>query len=208
MVSFWENLFAEQGTLWDFHPSDSALIALELFRENNLNRILIPGVGYGRNAKPFYDAGFEITGIEISKAAINLAKENQLDFQIHHGSLTDMPFDNDFYDAILCYATLHMFNKQDRQDILKNCFSQLQKNGLMFFNVVSVDSMINFSGEKTGKNSIKLKNSLEVNFYNLKGIESEFKDYNIIKISKIAEPIKHMENQQALHCFNVICQKK
>lgn len=208
MSDLWEKLFAEQGALWDFYPSDSALIALDLFHEKDLLKILIPGIGYGRNAKPFYDTGFEITGIEVSKAAIDLAKENQLDFTIHHGSLTDMPYDNEIYDGIFCYATLHLFNKEERQHILKCCYNQLQKNGLMFFNVVSVDSMMNFSGEQLVNNIIKLDNGLELTFYNLNRIEEEFKNYNITKITKIDEPIKYMKNQKPLHCFNVICQKK
>lgn len=207
MTNYWEKLFTEQGTLWDFYPSDSALIALDLFRKINLNKILIPGVGYGRNAKPFYEAGFDITGIEISKAAINLAKENQLDFKIHHGSLTDMPFDNEIYDCIFCYATLHLFNPHERQHILKSCYNQLSPNGLMFFNVVSCESMINFSGKQITSDIIQLENGLEVTFYDLNRVVEEFKIYNIIEIEKIDEPIKFVKDQKPLHCFNVICQK-
>lgn len=208
MSGFWESLFADKGALWDFYPSDSALIALNLFQKRNLNKILIPGIGYGRNAKPFYDAGFDITGIEISKAAIDLAKENQLNFKIHHGSLTDMPFDNDAFDAVFCYATLHLFNPHERHHILKSCYNQLSSNGLMFFSIVSCESMINFSGKQIDKDIIQLENGLKVTFYDLKRVEEEFKIYNIIEIEKIDEPIKFAKDQKPLHCINVICQKK
>ncbi|MFC2104438.1 class I SAM-dependent methyltransferase [Bacteroidota bacterium] len=207
MADFWEILFAEQGTLWEFNPSDSALIALDLFRKYGLNKMLIPGVGYGRNAKPFYDSGFEITGIEISKTAIELARKNGLNFKIHHGSLTDMPFNDEIFDGVFCYATLHLFKELERKQVLKNCYNQLEKNGLLFFNVVSTESIKDFEGKLINKNTKKLDNGIEVFFYNLENIVSEFTDYNIIDISKIDEPIKHMKDQESLKCFNVICKK-
>jgi hypothetical protein len=72
-ADYWETKFKEEGIAWKFEPSDSALIALDLFKANQLNKILIPGVGYGRNAKVFCDNGFNVTGIEISQTAIDLA---------------------------------------------------------------------------------------------------------------------------------------
>jgi 2-polyprenyl-3-methyl-5-hydroxy-6-metoxy-1,4-benzoquinol methylase len=204
---FWENLFAEKGTLWDFNPSDSALIALELFLENKIAKILIPGVGYGRNAKPFIDKGFNVTGIEISETAIELARKNNLNFKIYQGSLLDIPFDNETYDGIFCYATWHLFNKKQQQQILRNCYSQLAKNGLMFFNVVSIESIQDFNGNLIAKNTKKLENGIEVYFSDIDSIRKEFENYNIIGISKIAEPIKHMKDQKPLNCFNVICKK-
>ncbi|MDA3953726.1 MAG: class I SAM-dependent methyltransferase [Bacteroidales bacterium] len=207
MQNYWENLFAEKGALWDFYPSDSALIALKIFQENNFNKILIPGVGYGRNAKPFIDAGFIVHGIEISKSAIELAKKNNLDFKTIHGSLLDIPFNNEAYQGVFCHATLHLFTKQEREKILNNCYNLLEQNGLMFFTIVSIDSIKEFKGMSLDKNTIKLENGIEVYFSDLESIINDFGNYNIINISKIAEPIKHMKDQKPLHFFNVICKK-
>lgn len=207
MTNFWEKLFIEKGALWDFNPSDSTIIAAKLFQENNLNKILIPGVGYGRNAKLFIDRGFNVTGIEISETAIELAKKNNLNFNIYHGSIIDIPFDSETYDAIFCYATLHLFNKSQRQEILNNCYNLLEQNGLMFFNVVSIYSIEEFVGKIVDENTKKLENGIELHFYNSESILNDFGNYNIINISKIAEPIKHMKNQKPLNCFNVICKK-
>jgi hypothetical protein len=67
--------------------------------------------------------------------------------------------------------------------------------------------MKNFTGVFIEKNVLKLENGLIVTFYNLDLIKNEFEAYNIIDVSKIDEPIKHMENQEPLKCFNVICKK-
>ena len=207
MNDFWENLYQENGALWEYYPSDSALIALDLFQQNKLNKILIPGIGYGRNAKPFIDEGFEVAGIEISQSAIKIAKKEFPTIKIFHGSLTKMPFNEELYDGVFCYATLHLFNENERAQIINKCYNQLNINGLMFFNVISTDSLNDYTGKTMGQNLLKLENNLEVYFYNLEAVMKEFSNYNIIDIYKIQEPIKHLQNQKPINCLNVICRK-
>ena len=99
MNDFWDKVFEEEKTNWGFTPSDSAILTKDFFLQEKIKNILIPGIGYGRNAKIFHDNGMNVEGIEISKIAIELAKsENGLDLNIYHGSVTDMPFNDKKYD--------------------------------------------------------------------------------------------------------------
>src|SRR5690606_25748691 len=111
MAEFWETNFKEKLEMWGFAPAHSALLAKDFFMERNLKKILIPGIGYGRNAGPFIDNRFEVTGIEISKTAIALARKHYAtDMVIYHGSVSDMPFDAIKYDGVFCYALIHLLN--------------------------------------------------------------------------------------------------
>ncbi|CAK6478031.1 methyltransferase type 11 [Peribacillus simplex] len=74
-----------------FEPSDSAILTKDFFIEKKVKDLLIPGIGYGRNAKVFTDNGIHETGIEISETAIELARQNGLNLNVFHGSVTDMP---------------------------------------------------------------------------------------------------------------------
>lgn len=67
---FWESAFNEKGEMWGFEPANSAIVTKDFFLEKSVKNILIPGIGYGRNAKVFCDAGMKVTGIEISQTAI------------------------------------------------------------------------------------------------------------------------------------------
>jgi hypothetical protein len=62
------------------------ILAAETFAANGLKKILIPGIGYGRNAYPFLNNGMTVTGIEISETVSRLA-ENYFDhrLKIYHG---------------------------------------------------------------------------------------------------------------------------
>lgn len=59
--------------MWGYALADAAIDAVRLFKEHGLDNIFSTGFGYGRNAKVFTDNGFEVTGIEISETAIDMA---------------------------------------------------------------------------------------------------------------------------------------
>ncbi|MDR3142764.1 MAG: class I SAM-dependent methyltransferase [Tannerellaceae bacterium] len=99
-AEFWKESFKEKQTMWGFEPADSAIRAKDLFLREGIKDVLIPGIGYGRNAKIFIESGMRVTGIEISQTAIGLARKNKLDIPVYHGSVTDMPFDNCLYGGI------------------------------------------------------------------------------------------------------------
>lgn len=209
MDKYWESKFREIDTMWGFEPADSAIQTSDFFKINGIQNILIPGVGYGRNAKVFIDKGINVTGIEISDLAIRLAKENNnLDFSIYHGLVTQMPFDNNKYDGIYCYALIHLLNKRERSQFLKNCYSQLQTGGFMIFVVVSKKADMYGKGRQLSNNRFEIMKGLNVYFYDLDSAVNEFKDFGLIEIKEIDEPIKHMDNQPPLKCIMIKCQKE
>jgi SAM-dependent methyltransferase len=169
---------------------------------------LIPGVGYGRNAKIFMDNGINVTGIEISETAIRLAKERyKLDLIIHNGSVNQMPFDNNKYDGIFCYALIHLLNSNERRRFINNCFNQLHTNGFMIFVALSKKANIYGNGKQLSKDRFELMKGLNVYFYDLDSATKEFLNYGLIDIQEIDEPIKHMDNQPPLKLLMIMCKK-
>jgi 2-polyprenyl-3-methyl-5-hydroxy-6-metoxy-1,4-benzoquinol methylase len=207
-AEFWEKKFSDERTAWGFEPADSAVYAKNLFLEKKKSNILIPGIGYGRNAKIFIDSGIKVTGIEISKTAIGIAKkENGLKLQIHHGSVTDMPFDTQQYDGIFCYALIHLLNKPERKEFLKKCYSQLATNGIMIFTVISKKSAMFGQGRLLSKARFKIGIGLNVFFYDAESVKKEFGNYGLIECREFDEPIKHMRNEPPLKCLLVTCKR-
>jgi len=208
MNEFWEEMFQKIGALWEFEPVDSAMFVGDLFAKNEFQKILIPGVGFGRNAKPFVEKRMEVTGIEIAETAIRLARENGLDFPIHHGSVSQMPFDDTIYDGIYCYALLHLFNQNERRQFLKNCYNQLRDGGIMVFVVVSKGyTKLYENGKPVSKDRFRIQNGLDVFFYDSESIEKEFTKYALLNYREIAEPVKHIPNEDPMKFWMVICRK-
>ena len=207
MKEFWENMFQQIGLLWQFDPADSAVTACNLFAENGFRRILIPGFGYGRNARTFVKRGFEVTGIEIAETAIRLARENGLTIPVHHGSVNDMPFDDTIYDGIFCYALIHLLNQNERRQFLKNCYNQLRKGGIMVFSVVSKDYKLYGNGRPVSKDRFRINKGLNVFFYDTASVENEFGRFGLMEFHEFDEPVKHMENEESMKFYLVICRK-
>jgi SAM-dependent methyltransferase len=208
MTEYWESKFKNEGALWKFEPSDSALFAADLFKSAGIKNILIPGFGYGRNAKLFSDSGFDVAGIEISESAIKLARESGLKGIIHHGSVVSMPFDKTIYDGIFCYALIHLLNKPQRRIFLKSCLNQLKPGGLMIFTVISKQSDIFGTGRVLSKNRYRIPNGIAVYFYDQESVEQEFLDFGLIEFRNFDEPVKFMSGQEPVKCLLVICRKE
>ena len=208
MSEYWEDKFQKIGLLWSFEPADSTIFVSNLFTENGFSKVLIPGIGYGRNARPFLENEFEVTGIEISKTAIQLARENGMNFQIHHGSVKNMPFNNDQYDGIFCYALLHLLNQNDRRQFLKNCHNQLRTGGMMVFTVVSKSYKLYGNGKLVSVDRFMIDKGLTVFFYDSATVEKEFSPFGLVEYSEIDEPVKHLENEEPMKFWRVVCQKK
>ncbi|MFS0762431.1 class I SAM-dependent methyltransferase [Peribacillus phoenicis] len=207
MTEIWESSFIENQMMWGFEPSDSAILTKEFFLEKKVKDILIPGIGYGRNAKVFTDNGIHVTGIEISKTAIELARQNGLDLNIFHGSVTDMPFDNKLYDGIFCYALIHLLNNRERDKFIKACYNQLKPNGYMIFTTISKEAPMFGKGKQLGKDYFEIMEGMKMFFYDPDSIKQEFGKYGLIEFSEIVEPHKNMENKPPFKFIMVKCQK-
>ncbi len=207
-AEFWEQKFNQENTAWGFESSDSAVIAKDIFCKNQIKEILIPGIGYGRNAKIFLESNINVTGIEISKKAIDLArKENRLKIPIHYGSVDEMPFDGKLYGGIFCYALVHLLNQPQRRRFISNCYQQLAPNGYMIFTVISTRASLFGKGKRLSKNRFQIDKGLGVFFYDRHSIVREFGKFGLTEFREIDEPIKHHLEEPPLECYLVICKR-
>ncbi|MGD0755865.1 MAG: class I SAM-dependent methyltransferase [Bacteroidales bacterium] len=208
MTEYWESRFKNEGVMWKFEPSDSAIRALELFKYKKIDEILIPGFGYGRNARLFLDNGFKVTGIEISQSAIDLARANGIECTIHHGSVIAMPFDNQQYEGIFCYALVHLLNSIERRNFLMSCYKQLIYNGLMIFIVASKQTSLYKTGKYLSKDRYEILKGLKVFFYDSDSVFKEFSDFGMIECKDIEEPVKFIDGGDPVKLKFVICKKE
>lgn len=185
---FWESNFIEKKEMWGFEPSHSAVLTKDYFVGKSVKNVLIPGIGYGRNARIFTDNGIDVTGIEISKTAIELAgKHYGTTMTIYHGSVTDMPFDNCRYDGIFCYALIHLLDTDERLKLIRDCFSQLSENGYMVFTAISKEAHTYGKGKRISQDRYEVFDGVKMFFYDKDSIRAEFGHAGLIEITEIKE---------------------
>ena len=207
-MDYWEKRFLDGGKIWGDKPSRTAIYALELFKRHNANKILVPGAGYGRNTKIFTDANLDVTGIEISASAIELAKNFNPKIQFFQGSVLDMPFDDKKYDGIYSCYVLHLFLKDDRISFLKKCFNQLRAKGYAF-HVVFSDNEISFGkGERVEENTFESKPWRPVHYFTENDLKEHFKEFSVIETGEIEEAEDHGELGLHSHILRYIFAQK
>lgn len=188
MTEFWETNFIEKQEMWGFEPAQSAVLTKDFFVTQKVKNVLIPGIGYGRNAKIFEDSGMAVTGIEISETAIEMAtKHYGTGMTIYHGSVTDMPFDSLCYDGIFCYALIHLLNVWERRKLIRDCWDQLSDHGCMVFSVISKAAHTYGTGKKISKDRFKMFGGVHLFFYDRESIHAEFDKAGLFEIVEVTE---------------------
>lgn len=185
---FWEASFTEKREMWGFQPADSAVLTKDFFVQESVKNVLVPGIGYGRNAQVFKDSGMSVTGIEISKTAIEMARKHYgTAITIHHGSVTAMPFDNYQYDGIFCYALLHLLDRTERKKLIQDCYRQLSENGYMVFTAITKEASTYGKGRFVSTDRYEVFEGVKMFFYDRESINAEFSEVGLFDIMEINE---------------------
>jgi SAM-dependent methyltransferase len=205
MTEFWETAFTKMQMAWGGEPTVSAVHASDYFARMRVKHVLIPGIGYGRNAKPFLERGMSVTGIEISETAIALARSRlRLEIPIVHGSVTDMPFDDGQYGGIFCFGLVYLFDAPGRAKLIRDCYRQLAPGGHMICTLISKKAPMYGQGPRLGDDWYERLPGLPMYFYDADSVRREFGPYGLVEISEIDEP---SDAGVALPFLYVICRR-
>ncbi|WP_426452756.1 class I SAM-dependent methyltransferase [Paenibacillus sp. S-38] len=123
LETYWNDRFSKEGMIWGQEPSKTVYGAMDVFKNNHVKTVLVPGSGYGRNTKAL-SALFRVDGIELSNDAITMVMKWDPKSQFIWGSVLNPFIGNKKYDAIYCFDVLHLFLEHDRKKLIHNCTQQ------------------------------------------------------------------------------------
>jgi SAM-dependent methyltransferase len=192
--AYWDDQFSKYGTLWGEIHSRSAEVALALFRQYGVSKVLIPGSGYGRNSRLFSTAGFDVTGIELSFAACQLARQFDPATRVINVSRFDHDFGRARYDAIGGFSVLHLFLERERRLFLEKCAQVLGPQGLLFFTVVSEHDRYFGQGRRLEDNTFEIKPGKILHFFTEPDLRQHFAAFEILEMSRVEEQVMHAEH--------------
>lgn len=175
----------------------------EKFQVEDKN-ILDLGCGTGRNANYLADMGNNVIGIEISKTAINIAKERakklgvNVDYRL--GDIGEKyEIENDSINLVLDITSSNSLDEIGREFYLKEVNRVLKKGGYLFVRALCKD------GNKNVKNLLKQSPGREHDTYIIKEIgltERVFSRNDFIKIYSHYFKILHLEKKTSYTTFN------
>jgi len=204
MNEYWDKRYRAEGRIWGDKTSRTAGQALDIFSKHKIKNILVPGSGYGRNTRLFSEAGFRVTGVEISPEACKMAQEFDPQSSFINASALDMSFLAEKFDAIYCFNVLHLFRENDKKLFIRQCVDRLKENGIMFFTVFSEKEESYGRGKETEKNTFESRPGRPVHYFSESDLQEHFKGMRIIETGIMKDPEDHGEGPHT-HILRYIC---
>jgi trans-aconitate 2-methyltransferase len=199
MHSYWQERYLRGGRIWGDQPSPTAALAVEFFQRHGVQRVLVPGAGYGRNAAHLSRAGFKVTGVEVSAEAIRLAEQQNPGISYLHGSFLEVPLEPGAFDAIYCYNVLHLFLKAGRERFLQRCRDGLREGGLLFVAVFSDEEASYGRGPSPEENTFESKPGRPVHYFSAADLDSHFRGFEILARGQVNDPEEHGDQGPHVH---------
>lgn len=209
MRDYWNSRFSKGGKIWGMEPSQTAYYALKLFKSLNVESVIVPGSGYGRNTKLFSRAGFKVTGVEISDNAVEEARKFDAKSKFYRKNVLEIDSINGKFDAFYCFNLLHLFREKERLLLIEKCNCVLNDDGFVFF-VVFSDKEESFGrGKKVEENTFESKPGRPVHYFTREDLLSHFNDFDVIEIGEMEDKENHGEEGEHIHRLRYIfCSKR
>lgn len=212
----WESVFKQQE--WGKYPGESLIqfIARNFYKKVRKNLFLLE-IGCGPGANIWYMAreGFQVTGIDGSKTAIDIAKERlhkeDLQANLVVGDIVKLPFDENSFDGVVDNECLYANNETNTVLILSEINRVLKPDGLFYsrtfskemFSDMEFENKFEFTdiadGILKGKGFVRLVDNDRISA--LYG-----KLFNIVSVDKLE--YTQYNSSQKISEYIIICQKR
>ena len=157
MPKDWENIYQDLGDL-GYKILPRIKKASALFKTKGYQKILDLGCGTGRHSLFLAGQGFSVYASDISQTAVKIAAEKaaelSLDIQFLQHDMRDIPFDDSFFDAVICTWTLHHGMLAQIQKTVDEVHRVLVKGGIFLTDIPSVTTDGAKNGIEIEKNTL------------------------------------------------------
>ena len=154
IIKQWNNAaetFAKEQESSAYADANKKIIK-ERFREFNGEKILDLGCGYGYYTEYFRSIGGIATGIDGSKAMIDIAKKNHPDCEFEVADITkEIPFEDNSFDLIFCNQVL--MDIENVEGVFYECSRILKAGGILYY-AITHPAFFNGEWSKDGEGKL------------------------------------------------------
>ena len=165
---------------------------LDTFDKNSY----ILDVGPGNGKYMTYRDDLIMKGIDISIELVKICNNKNLD--VIHGNMTNLPFEDNIFDGLLCVAVFHhLDNDEDRKKSLNEMYRVLKVGGKCFIEVWAKEQ-----NDNSNKNTLEFKkNNNLVQWKSIKTKEIYYRYYNIYSNNELMEEIIRLKPEFKINTF-------
>lgn len=132
--SYDRDVKVDRGTLKIYENYEILLdgVVKEAIESTNQEaRILDIGVGTGNLANRLYDLGYNIIGVDQSRAMLELAKSKNPGLKVRLGEFMKLPFENKSFNVIVSTYAFHHLDEKEKEVALEEMIRVLADDGVI-----------------------------------------------------------------------------
>jgi cyclopropane fatty-acyl-phospholipid synthase-like methyltransferase len=157
------------------------------------NRVLDVGCGNGNHVLFFAEQGFSTAGVDVSKSAIELARqratERGLDVDLEVGDAADLPWESEMFDLVVSDGVLDHVSFSQAKSILAEIQRVSTPGAYLFLSLRSAADSEWGRGEKVEENTYILQEGYEKgmlqHFFDRRSIKELLDGYEIFDIEHL-----------------------
>lgn len=172
----WEEVFSKKRFGGTWYPNEGVVrftarhikrrVGIEVHDvKRDVKRILDVGCGNGRHVVFFAEQGFDVSGIDISKEAIEIAKtwlaKRELKADLKVGDIEKLPFDNEHFDVVISTEVLDHISFLKSKKVMNEIRRVCVTNGYIFITLRSTEDSEFGRGKKVDHNTFVLQKGYE-----------------------------------------------
>jgi len=172
-------------------------------------RVLDAGSGNGRHLLPLSNF-YNCVGIDVSTKALTASREYlaKRDREAHHStaSITDLPFRDNSFDAIVCFGVLQHLLKKERETAVCEFERVLKPGGMIFLEVFGIKDM-RYGGEEIEEHTFVRQSGIIYHYFTKEELQALFSEFVTNTIDDVITKKIFKGESYTRHMVNGIIQK-
>jgi len=186
----WEKIYTKRGEIYSDVISQVKKYA-GVFKKRKYKKILDLGCGTGRHSIFLARQGFNVYALDVSKTGVEITKKKaesfNLDIKFKVRDMKDLPYSNNYFDAVICIFVLGHGLLNDNKKAVEEIYRVLKPNGMVVTEFMSIKDKTYGKGKEIEKNtflgSMEDDKHMLHHYFTKEEIKELFSKFTKLKIS-------------------------
>jgi len=212
-VDLWEKVYEwnMQNKNYMIYPDEDVIrIIKKYFLPSGSKRVLDAGCGSGRHTIALLREGLDVTAVDTSDTGLeildHLVSKDKFHVKISKSSITKLPFNDNHFDAVLCWGVLHYLNESERDAAMVELSRVLKPGGYIGLTLRSTEDSECHSAKRGVKSSAYESREMVFDYFNEDDLQSALKSFKIINYGHKTYTVFEDRNRKIAHWF-IVAQK-